>query len=500
MRGVVNRLEKLEVALLYNTVSETTLTNYNIVSQIIFEEKTLSHSTYLIEHYPYIINVYNITKEHIIDTLVDKYLSSLLNYVTKNKDKIELFYYDNILLSVLQNEKIKVSEEVISKNLEKILTINTDINNNLYNLWLKHLKDLLVSKTNKLTNNDINIMYNINSYKMKIPQISKPTPSVLKEDDYIITIDGDTTIDKDDALSICQLNNGNYLLKIIIADPNYYFDINSEIMETAKKRGESLYYPNETKHMLPEIVITNYLSLDVQKRRPARIYCYEIDKNGEVINFKIEKIGVIISNNLTYEKANKIIEHNCNNKRLEQTIYLLLELKNKLVEKYGENKDEDYKIQDKLSKSELLISQYMIFNNHQVAQYFYENDLPFIYRAHVLHKELDNLHEKLTKLNSKDKNELEKVISSLEKISMTSFYSSKPQGHDGLGFKCYGFTTSPIRRFADIIANAAIDTFYFKIPSNQEVYRFINYLESSVKTLNERHIEIVEHYKKRTRF
>ena len=499
LRNIVNRLEKLELALLYNSVSETTLTNYNIISQIIFEEKELSHSNYLVSHYPYIINVFNITGENILNLLVDKYLSALDEYTKYHRNKVDLFYYENIIRAIIKNNKIKTPEDVIDQNIEKIVKLPSN-NSKMYNLWLKHLINLLTKKEFPLTEEEIDYMYNINTNKINNPEIFifNSMPSLKPLNNYVITIDDASTIDRDDALAISLLSNGHYELKIIIADPSYYFDIHSKVMQEARKKGESIYYTKLTKHIFPEAVITNYLSLDQNKMRPARIYCYELDQDANVIDFRIVKTSVVVNNNLTYDKINQFIKHGTNNHNLDRTLMLLLSLESALSKKYH-NVNGDEKVTGSTSSSENLIAKFMVFNNHYVANYFKEHNLPFVYRAHTLHKELNSFHDSIANLRTDDKAELEKVITSLEKISMTSFYTTVPKNHDGLELECYGFTTSPIRRFADDLAGYCEDNFYFKKITDQESYRIITYLNSTIKTLNERHIEIVEHYKKRVK-
>lgn len=500
LRDVVNKLEKIELALLYDNVSETTLINYNIVSQIVFNEKSIRHTIYLIDKYPYIINIYNMTEEPIVDRVVKDYMKALDFFVSNHTNKADLFYFNNTLIQIMNSEKIKTDSDTVKRCLDYINKNKKNSHNKTYNLWLLHLEDVLLKRESSLTLDDVNFMYNIHDQSVSNGPfiIDSTLTDTFDKDDFIITADNKFTTDRDDALAIKMLPNGNYLLKIIITDPNYYFDVNSMEMRLARIQGESIYYGLDVIHMFPEDVVKGYLSLDKNKLRPARIYVYELDKYGEVVNFKIEKGAVKVDENLSYEKLNYIIEHNSDSKQLDQSIGLLLDLEGELSKKYGENISDEFDSDELVTNGESLVAKYMVFNNHRVPLYFSKMGYPFIYTSHILHKKLESILKSNIRLDGSNK-ELEALIISLEKICMGSYYNIKPEKHEGLGFECYGFTTSPLRKFVVNINNDCEDYFYFRKISDRDAEQFIKYLNSSVKYLNERHNEIMEYYKARSR-
>lgn len=503
-KNIVNELEKIEIALLVNKVTPTNLTNYNIINYLIFQERILSRSIFLIEHYPYFVNIYNITGHKILTEIVEQIISIINSDGKKTiTNKQDLFYYDNVLTSLLKEEKINFSIEELEQVVSLLTKEEEKTTNKQKQIWYNYFINILLDNNYKVDKKTINEMYHIRKQK----------EYKLENDDYknlyttnkltlgnIITIDNEDTIDRDDALEIKIKKNGNYALKIIIADPNSIYDMNSKIMQDAIKQGESIYYQKETYHMFPENVITNVLSLDERKRRWARVYYYEIDKYGNIIKFKITKEIVYTKNNLSYNQVDKIIKHNSNNKDLELTIGNLLELSNIIAKKYnGINLNEECPGKECTSSSELLIATFMMFNNHQVSKYFKDNNLPFIYRAHILHKELDNLSIHLNDVKEKEKLEYQKMIKKLEGINLTSFYTTTPISHDAMNLECYGFTSAPARRSADILCNDCQDKFYFSNMDDYQMYKYEENLKHQVKLLNDRKLEIEEHYKKLSR-
>ena len=503
-KNVTNELEKIEIALLVDKVTPTNLTNYNIINYLIFDEKLLSRSIFLIEHYPYFVNIYNITGNKILTEIVEKIIA-IINSDGKKiiTNKQDLFYYDNVLTSLLNTEKISFSQEELEYVVNLLTKEEEKTTNKQKQVWFNYFINIILSDKYKLDKKTINDMYNIrkqNDHRLEYDDFRSLYATNKLRIGNIITIDSEDTIDRDDALEVKQKKNGNYVLRIIIADPNSVYDMDSKIMKDALKQGESIYYKKETYHMFPENIVTNLLSLDERKRRWARVYRYEIDKFGNIVDFKITKEIVYTKNNLSYNQVDNIIKHNSGSKDLENTIGNLLELSNIISKKYeGIDLSEECQSKECSSSSELLISTFMMFNNHQVSKYFKDNNLPFIYRAHILHKELDNLNIHLQSLTEREKLEYQKMIKKLEGINLTSFYTTTPISHDAMNLECYGFTTAPMRRSADILSNDCQDKFYFSNLSDKELYKYEEELKHQVKLLNDRKLEIEEHYKKLSR-
>src|SRR5262249_37771071 len=110
----------------------------------------------------------------------------------------------------------------------------------------------------------------------------------------IVTIDGETARDFDDAVLVNRLGNGNYELHVHIADVAHYVESGSEIDEEARKRGTSVYFPDRAVPMLPLELSTDLCSLRPEVERLVLSCVMEIDRQGEMVGYQLAE-GVIRS-------------------------------------------------------------------------------------------------------------------------------------------------------------------------------------------------------------
>jgi ribonuclease R len=142
------------------------------------------------------------------------------------------------------------------------------------------------------------------------PQIA---PQELpRRNDYrslpIVTIDGETARDFDDAVLVNRLANGNYELHVHIADVAHYVEDGSAIDDEARRRGTSVYFPDRAVPMLPLELSTDICSLRPEVERLVLSCVMEIDPQGEVVGYELGE-GVIRSvQRMTYTDVNAVIE------------------------------------------------------------------------------------------------------------------------------------------------------------------------------------------------
>ena len=124
----------------------------------------------------------------------------------------------------------------------------------------------------------------------------------------IVTIDGETARDFDDAVLVTRLDNGNYELQVHIADVAQYVDDGSAIDEEARKRGTSVYFPDRAVPMLPLELSTDTCSLRPDLDRLVLSCIMEIDPHGEVAYYELAEGVIRSAQRMTYTDVNAIIE------------------------------------------------------------------------------------------------------------------------------------------------------------------------------------------------
>ena len=410
---------------------------------------------------------------------------------------IEKNYYNNLV----EGHKVLV----------KLLGLNKDgeYNSEIIKI-IGHINDPGVDVLSVMAKHNINDVFP----KEVMEQVESEIPSEITEeeikerlshtgkdlrDEIIFTIDGDDTKDIDDAISIEKLENGNYKLGVHIADVSYYVKENSPLDEEALSRGTSVYLADRVTPMLPHELSNGICSLNPNVDRFALSCIMEIDPQGEVVNYDIFDSIIRSRIQMTYKKANKILEENIISEGYEEyasKLYLMAELaqvlrKNKVSKGYidfdlDEAKiivDEDGNAIDVVLRErgtgEKLIEDFMICANETVATHFYNMEYPLVYRVHGEPNEekiTNFLHlvsilgysvkanlNKITPLviqsmleQLKDKKEYYILSSQMLRSMQKAVYDTKNIGHFGLASKIYCHFTSPIRRYPDLSVHRSI--------------------------------------------
>jgi len=124
----------------------------------------------------------------------------------------------------------------------------------------------------------------------------------------IVTIDGETARDFDDAVTACRLSNGNFELQVHIADVAYYVREGSPIDLEARLRGTSVYFPDRAIPMLPMELSTDLCSLRPQVDRLVLSCVMEINPQGEIVGYTLNEGIIRSAERMTYTNVNLILE------------------------------------------------------------------------------------------------------------------------------------------------------------------------------------------------
>jgi ribonuclease R len=134
----------------------------------------------------------------------------------------------------------------------------------------------------------------------------------LKRRDFrnlpIVTIDGETARDFDDAVMVRQSDSGEFELQVHIADVSHYVTPDSPLDQEARLRGTSVYFPDRAVPMLPLELSTDICSLRPQVDRLVLSCVMQIDPRGEILSYELCE-GIIRSvERMTYTDVGAVLD------------------------------------------------------------------------------------------------------------------------------------------------------------------------------------------------
>ena len=124
----------------------------------------------------------------------------------------------------------------------------------------------------------------------------------------IVTIDGETARDFDDAVTVSHLPNGNFELQVHIADVAQYVTPGSALDQEAHLRGTSVYFPDRAVPMLPLELSTDVCSLRPHLDRLVLSCVMQIDPRGEIVSYELCEGIIRSAERMTYTAVNAVIE------------------------------------------------------------------------------------------------------------------------------------------------------------------------------------------------
>jgi ribonuclease R len=124
----------------------------------------------------------------------------------------------------------------------------------------------------------------------------------------IVTIDGETARDFDDAVYVASLPGGGYELQVHIADVAHYLPRGSPLDREARLRGTSVYFPNRAVPMLPEELSNGICSLNPKVDRLVMSVVIEMDASGKMVRADFAPGVIRSAERMTYTNVNKVLE------------------------------------------------------------------------------------------------------------------------------------------------------------------------------------------------
>ncbi|MBW2682828.1 MAG: RNB domain-containing ribonuclease [Deltaproteobacteria bacterium] len=272
-----------------------------------------------------------------------------------------------------------------------------------------------------------------------------------------ITIDGPTTLDFDDALTV-EEQDGNYLVGIHISDVAHYVRPGDPLFQEAMRRGTSIYFPEGQIPMLPRHLSQGICSLIQDETRAAFSFMILLSGEAEVLKVKIVPSVIKVARRLTYDQVDRMLES-------DKEIGLFNMLRKKLRQRRIKNNalllpfpdvnifiDHQGQVNVNLGKSDTpartIVSEMMILTNSEAAKYVADRMVPGLFRSQPVLKnrivfgEDDDLFQNTLQRKQLPRGE----------------FSTTAKPHSGLGVSHYTTVTSPIRRLLDLVMQHQLNT------------------------------------------
>lgn len=271
----------------------------------------------------------------------------------------------------------------------------------------------------------------------------------------IMTIDGQATLDFDDALSIEKIGD-QFRLGIHIVDVGHFVHKGDLIDQEALARGSSIYMPDQKISMLPAGLAEGLCSLKAGEIRPAISTMVNLSPLLEIIDYEILPSLIKVKHQLTYYDVNQAADQ-------DPDILILRQI----AEKFHHQRLDAGAVQiivpeinvwladdrtitvnriNRESPGRMLVEEIMIMANWLMARYLAENQMPAVFRSQP------EPRERLYKGNGGTMYQ-----NWMQRRFLSRFVLGfQPEKHSGLGLNAYVTATSPIRKYFDLVTQRQI--------------------------------------------
>ena len=234
-----------------------------------------------------------------------------------------------------------------------------------------------------------------------------PAPEAKRRRDFrafpIVTIDGETARDFDDAVTVRQIDGGNYELQVHIADVAHYVTPDSALDQEARLRGTSVYFPDRAVPMLPLELSTDVCSLRPHVDRLVLSCIMKIDHRGEILNYELSEGIIRSAERMTYTDVNAVLEGDAATRKRYASLVGTFEMMRDLALILNRKRErrgsidfdlpepviefDEFGLMKSITRSERniahrLIEEFMLSANECVAGYLESKRVASLYRIH----------------------------------------------------------------------------------------------------------------------
>lgn len=334
-----------------------------------------------------------------------------------------------------------------------------------------------------------------------LPEDPEPSDWAGREDlqqEIVVTIDGASARDFDDAISVKEISDGGFRLGVHIADVSHYVYEGGAIDLEAYRRGTSVYFPERAVPMIPERLSNGLCSLRPSVPRLTVSVFLDIDREGEVKRSRCSLSVISSIRRLTYSEVRRVLEdREPRDSSRYGEVLLLLERAKSLMEILNRKRKRRGSIDFDLPEGDVIldtdgvtvgvraeernvahriIEEFMIAANEAVAKKLEQSQAVAMYRIHEApdRQDLEELRSSLRPLGLELSGNLDNLqpaalqailervegrpegplVSSLVLAAMRrAQYSDQCLGHYALAARYYTHFTSPIRRYPDLVVH-----------------------------------------------
>ena len=317
----------------------------------------------------------------------------------------------------------------------------------------------------------------------------------------IVAIDPADARDHDDAIWAEPDGQGGFNALVAIADVSFYVRPGSALDREARKRGNSVYFPDRVVPMLPEVLSADVCSLKEGEDRAAMACHLHINADGKVSSFRFTRALVRIAHNIAYEDAQKAVDSGNPPEYLahlwdawkalsaarDARDPLALELPERRVVLNEQGQIAEIAIRERLD-AHRVVEDFMIAANVAAAKALEAKTAPVVYRIHEppSREKLIALRDYLATMGKKlamgqvitpglfnrmlkdvtDEAEKALVMEAVLRSQTQAYYGPANAGHFGLSLGSYAHFTSPIRRYSDLLVHRAlVDAYKLEQPA-----------------------------------
>uniref|UniRef100_UPI003B98EA12 ribonuclease R family protein n=1 Tax=Novosphingobium sp. TaxID=1874826 RepID=UPI003B98EA12 len=327
----------------------------------------------------------------------------------------------------------------------------------------------------------------------------------------IVAIDPADARDHDDAIWAEPDEEGGFNAVVAIADVSFYVRTGGQTDREARKRGNSVYFPDRVVPMLPEVLSADVCSLKSGADRAAMACHMHIDSSGHIRNWRFTRAIVRIAEVIAYEEAQRRIDeaaseapapsgegvggggsHTQVETKVLQNLWsawrllekarhardpLNLELPERRVILDSQGKIAEIAIRERLD-AHRVVEDFMIAANVAAAKALEAKVAPVVYRIHEApsREKLTALKDYLATFDRKlslgqvitpslfnrmlkdiaDEAEKALIMEAVLRSQTQAYYGPRNAGHFGLALGSYAHFTSPIRRYSDLLVHRAL--------------------------------------------